>query len=122
MLASQNGGEEEEVLAQGYVPSLEHAHERMPLPIATAYALEVESQAPEGAHFIAVAHQRIKHIIQLHERWQAKCKNRRSMYAPRQKNLQEFFERMLKQFETEYSDYVKYSFMGITRTRARKKI
>ncbi len=95
--------------------------DRMPITTDAAAELEGVSGNPPGAYFISVARKRMQGMINLHDRWLKKIKNKKSAYSAVQTDLCAFYKEMLVQFDARYSDFVTHPLLdaiGVTRKRA----
>lgn len=96
--------------------------DRMPVTIEEAEEGERATKVPHGAYFVSLAHKRITGIIQLHARWLAKTKNQCSDYADVQRDLMEFFSKVLEQFNSRYAVHTTHpQFESIGKTRKRQQ-
>jgi hypothetical protein len=98
--------------------------DRMPVTTEDAKTMEEFSGAPLGIYFVSLERKRIQGMIQLHERWIHKVKNKKSGYADIQESLKGFVNRMLSQFDEEYRMFVvhpMFNVVGTTRRRGLKK-
>lgn len=99
--------------------------DRMPITTDDAAELEGVSGVPPGTYFVSLARKRLQGIINLHDRWLNKIKNRNSSYAAAQTDLRDFYVAMLAQFDTRYSPYITHPLfdqVGVTRKREIKSV
>ena len=92
------------------------------MPITTDSAAEVEDIAgvPAGTYFVSLARKRLQGIINLHNRWLNKIKNKKSSYASVQIDLRDFYVEMLRQFDVKYASFINhplFDLVGVTRKR-----
>jgi hypothetical protein len=94
--------------------------DRMPITTESASEIESMSGTPPGTYFISLARKRITGIINLHNRWLKKIKNKKSPYAAVQFDLLSFYTDMLGQFDRKYGQYTSHPMfdaIGMTRKR-----
>ena len=94
--------------------------DRMPITTQSAAELEGVSGTPPGTYFVSLARKRITGIIDLHNRWLKKIKNKKSPYAAVQSDLLGFYTDMLAQFDHKYAQYTSHPMfdaIGMTRKR-----
>lgn len=64
--------------------------DRMPVPV---------DRAPSDEYFVAAARKKLEIVIDVHDRWSKRAKNRSSRYFNVQARIQRFFVKVLEDFD-----------------------
>lgn len=111
--------DEDEVIAEGVVaPTFDL---RCPVTVSEARKIETEASVRPGTYFVSTARNRIRGMIELHERWLSRRTNSCSGYTNIQRDLSKFFEEMLENFDKRYTYYTTHpAFNKVGRIRRRR--
>jgi hypothetical protein len=126
--AEADGDDDETVLLEeGLVDpprSPDKQYGKFPLTVEKADIAEREVDAEVGTYYIASARRMFAELLQTHQRWFTKVKNRKSPYFGVQQSISEFIEKdCIEGFDKKFARYVGHpSFHALENMRRKRHI